>query len=196
YIQYVRENGRQPNSVFKLAQQIGIDEKAFYREYTSFGQIEQEVWAGYFEKTLSQLESEDVYAEYSVREKMLAFFYTLVEHLKADRSFLVGSTPKGNISSKTLETFKMKYREYSRDLIDEGIMREEIEPRAFFSERYPDLLWVEASYVIKFWLKDKTADFESTDAAIEKAVNFSMDLLGRNIADSTIDFVKFFFQNR
>ncbi|MGF1533030.1 MAG: TetR/AcrR family transcriptional regulator [Bernardetiaceae bacterium] len=195
YIQYVREHGEAPASVFKLTQQMGKDEKTFYAEYTSFLQIEQEIWGDYFEQTLQQIEAEDVYAEYTVREKLLSFFYTLVERLKENRSFLVGSTAHG-LPKGTLDTFKDKFREYARDLIDEGIVRDEIEPRAFFSERYPDLLWTEAHYLIKFWVKDQSPNFENTDAAIEKAVNFAMDLLGRNVADSTIDFVKFFFQNR
>lgn len=195
YIQFVRENGQPPASVFKLVQNMQIDEKTFYGEYTSFLQIEQEIWGDYFEQTLSQIEGEEVYAEYTVREKLLAFFYTLVERLKENRSFLVGSTSKG-LKGNVLTEFKKKFREYARDLIDEGIMRDEIEPRAFFSERYPDLLWKEAQYIINFWIKDKSPNFENTDAAIEKAVNFAMDLLGRNIADSTVDFVKFLFQNR
>lgn len=195
YIQFVRENGQPPASVFKLAQNMQIDEKSFYAEYTSFLQIEQEIWGDYFEQTLSQIEGEEVYAEYTVREKLLAFFYTLVECLKENRSFLVGSTA-GGLKGDTLTVFKHKFREYARDLIDEGIMRDEIETRAFFSERYPGLLWKEAQYIINFWIRDKSPNFESTDAAIEKAVNFAMDLLGRNIADSTVDFVKFLFQNR
>lgn len=195
YIQYVREHGQPPASVFKLTQHMGIDEKDFYAQYTSFSQIEQEIWCDYFEQTLGQIEGEDVYAEYSVREKLLAFFYTLVERLKENRSFLVGSTANG-LSQKSLEKFKIKFREYARDLIDEGMMRDEIEARAFFSERYPGLLWKEANYILNFWIRDKSPNFESTDAAIEKAVNFAMDLLGRNVADSTVDFVKFLFQNR
>jgi hypothetical protein len=48
-------------------------------------------------------------------------------------------------------------------------------------------------FVIGFWIKDNSQGFEKTDAAIEKAVNLSFDLLGKNIADSAFDFAKFVF---
>ena len=42
-----------------------------------------------------------------------------------------------------------------------------------------------------FFAKDDTVNFERTDAAVEKAVTLSFDLVGRNTLDSAFDFVRF-----
>jgi hypothetical protein len=53
---------------------------------------------------------------------------------------------------------------------------------------------------VLFWwfyvLKDDSKDFEKTDAAIEKSVQLSFELIGKGVLDVAIDFGKFLFQNR
>ncbi|MBC8081800.1 MAG: TetR/AcrR family transcriptional regulator, partial [Hymenobacter sp.] len=39
-------------------------------------------------------------------------------------------------------------------------------------------------------------NFERTDAAVEKAVTLSFDLVGRNTLDSATDFVRFLLRRR
>jgi hypothetical protein len=39
------------------------------------------------------------------------------------------------------------------------------------------------------------ANFEKTDAAIEKSVNLAFDLIGKGILDNALDFGKFLYQN-
>jgi hypothetical protein len=41
------------------------------------------------------------------------------------------------------------------------------------------------------WLNDDSDEFSNTDAAIEKSVNLSIDMLEKNTLDSLIDFGKF-----
>jgi hypothetical protein len=56
-------------------------------------------------------------------------------------------------------------------------------------------MWWQMQFLLRFWAKDTSNEFERTDAAIEKAVNLSFDVLGKNLVDSTFDFVKFTFSN-
>jgi len=51
-------------------------------------------------------------------------------------------------------------------------------------------------FVIGFWIKDDSIAFEKTDAAIEKAVNLSFDLMGKGPLDAMLDFGKFLYQNK
>jgi hypothetical protein len=138
------------------------------------------------------VKAEPVYEEYGTREKFLSFYYTLVEVMKEERSFLlVAGLRKNNI-----ELFKAEFLNYAKFLINEATSNNEIENRIFFSSKYADLIWYQTEYLINFWLKDESADFEKTDAAVEKAVNFIFDLFSKNVADSAFDFIKFAFQNR
>ena len=59
---------------------------------------------------------------------------------------------------------------------------------------YPAFFWQQVLFVLGFFAKDDTPNFERTDAAVEKGVTLSFDLVGRNTLDSALDFVRFLVQ--
>ncbi len=86
--------------------------------------------------------------------------------------------------------------EYVQTLISAGIESGEIEQRPVISDRYKDGLWFQFIFIIAFWLRDDSSGFAKTDAAIEKSVNLSYELMGSGPLDRIIDFTKFIWQNR
>ena len=56
--------------------------------------------------------------------------------------------------------------------------------------------WVQALFVLGYWINDSSDRFEMTDAAIEKAVQLSFQLIGSNTVDSLLDFGKFMFTGK
>ena len=58
-------------------------------------------------------------------------------------------------------------------------------------EGYPRFFWQQVLFVLGYFAKDDSINFERTDAAVEKAVTLSFDLVGRNTLDSAVDFVRF-----
>ena len=85
--------------------------------------------------------------------------------------------------SKTLDPFKDAFLDYARDLLAEGRESKEVEPRPFVTDRYPNALWAQTLFVLDFWVRDISKNFEKTDTAIEKAVNTAFDLIGRSPLD-------------
>jgi hypothetical protein len=55
---------------------------------------------------------------------------------------------------------------------------------------------MQALFVLRYWTKDDSNQFEMTDAAIEKAVNLSFQLISTNTIDSLLDFGKFMFTKK
>jgi len=200
YVEYVLEKGQQPASVFAFAKQLGLREEEFYEAYNSFEAIEKAIWKGYFDQATARLETDEVYAQYSVREKLLSFYFTWIEILKSNRSFVVYShTRHPHRLSGTpshLVTFKQAFLTYVRELLAEGRESREVVARPLISDRYADGLWMQLLFVLNFWIHDDSKGFEKTDAAIEKAVNTSFELMGRLPIDSVVDFAKFLYQNR
>ncbi len=143
YISYVLDKGEKPASVYGFAKKLKMTEGEFYDHYNSFEQLENEIWTEFFKETKQKIESEAIFEQYTVREKVLAFYFTWFEVLKANRSFV----------SKTL-------------------------------------------WLLDFWVKDTSKGFESTDTAIEKAVNTAFELIGTTVVDSVVDLAKFIYQNR
>lgn len=200
YVEYVLENGQRPATVFLFTKKNKMREEEFYELYNSFDALEKEIWKGYFDSAIAKIETEEVYAQYSVREKLLAFYYTWIEELKANRSFVTytqtRTTHRMAGTPAHLVAFKKAFLAYVNDLLAEGRESKEVVSRFLISDRYADALWVQLTFVLNFWLQDDSKGFEKTDAAIEKAVNTSFDLMGRLPIDSVVDFAKFIYQSR
>lgn len=131
----------------------------------------------------------------------MAFYYTWIEVLKANRSFVSYSyqkLPQPVAAKKTqvLRSFKEHFLTFARDLLYEGRESREIVQRPYLSSRYPEAFWLNTLYLLDFWIKDKSKNFELTDTAIEKTVNTAFDLMGKSIVDSMFDLAKFVYQNK
>jgi len=219
YTEYVLENGKQPTSVFQFAKKLKLAEAEFYDYYASFDAIEADVWHTFFLDAKRAVEADTTYQTYSVREKVLAFYYTWIEMLKAQRSFAVYSYGRlrgtaddmamsssigkagmmarsKNKNSQVLMPFKEAFYDFARDLLAEGRESREVEPRPFLTDRYPNALWTQTLFILDFWVRDVSKSFEKTDTAIEKSVNTAFDLIGRSPLDTLFDFAKFAYQNR
>jgi len=198
FIEHVLLHGKLPQSVFQFMKTLNRREAEFYEFYNSFQSLEKDIWTGIFEETLTKLRSEDVYASYSSREKLLAFYYTWIEVLKNYRSYVVHSyksklRPEEWMNSP-MRAFREQFLEFAKNLIQEGIASKEIVERKYVSDNYDKLIWMQLQFVLKLWMDDESRAFERTDAGIEKAVNLTFDLMGNSVLDSVLDFGKFLFQ--
>jgi Tetracyclin repressor-like, C-terminal domain len=203
YSEFLLENGKKPESVYAFCKKFKIKEDAFYEEYSSFPQIESEIWKALFIEARASAESEEVYENYSVREKMLAFLYTWIEILKKNRSYILMSyegfeKPIYMKSNSQLADFKNSFYDFMNELLMEARETREVEQRPIpqLMQRYPDLFWAKTLFILDFWINDTSKSFEKTDTMIEKTVNTAFDLLGRSPLDSLFDLGKFIFQNR
>ncbi|MBJ6118625.1 TetR/AcrR family transcriptional regulator [Pontibacter sp. BT310] len=200
FVQHVLETGREPVSVYKFAQSIGIREEEFYTYYTSFLGVKGGVWEQIFERTIAHMEAQPVHASYSAREKLLAFYFTWIEEMKKYRSYLLALylQPEGlrKAMPAELRGFKIKFQAFANEIIQQGIATDQIVERKYISDKYADALWAETLFILQFWLKDTSTSFEKTDAAIEKSVNLAFDLVGRTAVDSLVDFAKFLYQSK
>jgi len=198
YIDFVLTNGEQPKSVYVFAKKNKMAEEEFYRYFGSFDAIEQFIWADMAKRTLTEIKSQEVWAQYSSREKALSFFYAFFELLKGNRSFAVYSLkkqPKGLTVPAIFTELKKVFEGFAEDILKEGIESGELSDRKFFSKKYKDALWVQFGFVLHFWINDNSAGFEKTDEAIEKGVNVTFDLFQRSPIDNLFEYGKFLAQN-
>lgn len=199
YKRHVLTEGDDPHSVFLFAEKLDMTEAQFYQYFTSFESLKSHIWLEFFEDTLSVLLKDAAYSNYSSREKLLAFYYTLLEHLKRDRSFVkycFESKSKKEIVPDFLKVFKPHFEKYVNELISEGVETKEIQKRPVIGDKYHEALWLQLLFVVNFWLKDNSQQFQNTDAAVEKAVTLSFDLMGPGPLDTMLDFAKFLYHNR
>jgi hypothetical protein len=198
YIDFVLTEGEQPKSVYIFAKKNKMPEEEFYRFFGSFEAIEQNLWTAFALKTITEIKTQEVWGQYTAREKALSFFYSFFELLKSSRSFVVYCIKKQPKTFSTPQIFvgiKDVFENFCNDLIVEGIESNELSDRKFFTNRYKDALWVQLVFVLNFWINDNSTGFEKTDEAIEKGINVTFDLFQRSPIDNLFEYGKFLAKN-
>ena len=198
YIDYVLIKGTKPASVYVFAKENNLTEEEFYNFYGSFDGIEESIWTDLCQKALSGVENQEVWEQYSSREKTLAFFYALIELLKSRRSFVLYSLKQSGQTIGTpsvLKGVKNLFESFASGLVDQGVESGELANRRFLTSKYKDALWIQFGVILNFWVKDNSAGFEKTDEAIEKGINVTFDLFGKSPLDSLFDYGKFMMNN-
>jgi hypothetical protein len=199
YIESVLTHGARPVSVYKFCVDLGIKEEEFYNLFGSFDGLENHIWKGFIDKTISRLKADKAYQTFITREKVLAFYFTLLEELKSNRSFVLfqlENSRKFELVPEYIKGFKAQFESFFESVLTVAKGKGEVATRPVIDKRYPQLFWLHLGFILLFWKQDSSAGFENTDAAIEKSVNLAFDLIGKGAVDSAIDFAKFLYQNK
>jgi AcrR family transcriptional regulator len=197
YADYIKTQEESPASIAHFCRYLGVPEGEFYAHFASFEALERAIWLSLFTETIGNIVSDEVYNEYSVREKLLSFYYTWIEVLKEYRyyvRFTLRQTFCLDTNPAYLRDFEGAFRQYADALLVEARETEEFPSRMGIEQIYAPILWLQAKSVLKFWADDESPDFEKTDAYIDKNVNFTCDSFSRSFLDSAFDYFKFLFQ--
>src|SRR6186713_2504380 len=92
YMEYLLTHGVRPVSVYKFCLDAGFTEQEFYDQFGSFESLERSIWKGFIDKTTGRLQADEAFSGFTAREKILAFYFTLLEELRAHRSFILLET--------------------------------------------------------------------------------------------------------
>ncbi len=188
---------KDPVSVYKFCVDNQWSEADFYEHFSSIETIASSIWEDWISTTITQLKSDEQFSSFTVREKLLTFYFALGEKLKQNRSYAL-MTIKQNMgtpsSASTLNKTKKVFTNWLTEILADGIVRDEIAKRPLLDKRYPDLFWAHFLFFLQFWKKDDSKNFERTDVFTEKSVNLAFDLISKGAVDSAFDFAKFIFQ--
>jgi len=197
YMEHVLLHGHVPKSVFAFAKQLKIQEAEFYQHYNSFNSLEGDIWKSWFAATVDVLYKDEAYNDYSIREKLLSFYYTWFEIIKGNRSYAMlrfGHVNRKDPSPQFLKSLKRAFLDFMENLMIEGKDTGEVADRPW-SQQYARGFWMQFVLMTKYWTDDDSEGFEQTDALVEKASNFSMDMISKGAIDSFLDLAKFLFQH-
>lgn len=198
YIDYVLTHNEEPKSVYDFSKKLGITEDVFYQYFSSFAAVEKVIWSNLTTETVLGVTSQEIWDQYTSREKVLSFFFAFVELLKTKRSFAVYSFRKDRKKLSTpsaLHDARIVFDTFAESIINEGVESKELADRKYLTKRYKDGLWVQFLFILNFWISDDSAGFEKTDEAIEKGVNVTFDLFERSPLDNILEYGKFLYRN-
>ncbi|HSI69893.1 MAG TPA: TetR family transcriptional regulator C-terminal domain-containing protein [Gillisia sp.] len=199
YMDYVLENDREPKSIYKFSKDIGITEDEFYQHFGSFEGLKKDVWKRFFSNSMDLIKRSPEFESFTNREKLLTFFYTFFENLTANRSyvlFILSREPQVNKNLDQLKGLRRQVIGFAKELIREN---NEEKAAKFLKQSetvFSEATWIQFLFLLKFWMDDNSARFESTDVAIEKSVNTVFDLFDNTPLERVVDFGKFLWKEK
>ena len=199
YMDYVLENEQTPKSVYKFSKDNEITEQDFYQYFGSFEGLRKEIWVRFFQNTKTVITQSKEYNAFDNREKLLTFFYTLFEVFTANRSYILYALNDHNAPLKNLaelKNFRKHLKLYAKDLKEDGNDSKSVKFLKQSETIFSEGVWIQFLFLLKFWMDDNSAAFESTDIAIEKSVNTVFDVFDNTPLERVVDLGKFLWKER
>lgn len=199
YMKYILEHGKRPNSVYNFTSELNLDESNFYEHFSSFDSLEKEIFALFSKHTINTLSKSKEYETFDTRNKLLSYYYTFFENLKANRSFVTYFLKdcKSQLKNlKTLSKLRTSFIEYVETLDIQSFDFKEAKIEKVQKKIIGESAWIQLILTIKFWLDDESHGFEKTDIFIEKMLNTSFDIADNSSLKSVVDFGKFLYKEK
>ena len=199
YLDFLLTEGHEPASVYAFCKKLKTEEQAFYKHFASFAALEEAMLTDAWKEVAEKLGSDETYANYIAREKMLALFYAWFEKARSLRSYMLlknKQSPLNRPEGGFIKGLRERFETFAKGIISEGTDNKEVIKRPVIGEQYQKALWIQFLFLNNFWLNDQSVNFSKTDAAVEKSVDLAFSLMGQTTFDSLMDFGKFMFENR
>ncbi|WP_121345909.1 TetR family transcriptional regulator C-terminal domain-containing protein [Gillisia mitskevichiae] len=199
YMDYVLEHEQMPKSVYKFTKEHKITEDQFYEYFGSFEGLRKGIWSQFYMNTMEVMHQSIEFETFTPREKLLTFYYTFFELLTANRSYVLLTLNENPNKLKNLEQLKELRKDikvFAKELISEGNENKNNQILKQSEVVFSEASWIQFLFILKFWLDDNSAKFESTDIVIEKSVNTVFDLFDNTPLERVIDLGKFLWKEK
>ena len=199
YMDYVLEHESVPRSIYKFCKSNNIEESTFYEHFGSVNGIQKSIWNKFFINTISLIQKNTEFEQFSNKDKMLTFFYSIFELLTLNRSYVLFALQNDKSVMKNMEQLKglrQHIKNFATELIIDGNADKTLKITQHNPKLFSEGAWLQFLFILKFWVDDDSAGFEKTDIAIEKSINTVFDLFDNTPLDNIIDFGKFLFKEK
>lgn len=199
YMQHVLEHSSTPESVYKFGKDNGFNEAEFYNFFGTFESLEKSIFRNFFDNTMILLEKNEEYQNFDAQNKLLSFYFTFFEVLKANRSYVIMTLSTNKASLKTngvLVGLKELFKKFVDGLDIQTLDLKQEKLEEVKQKGLSELSWQQLLFTINFWIEDASASFEKTDIFIEKSVKTSFELMNITPLKSLLDLGKFFVKEK
>jgi len=199
YMHYCLENHKKPESVYLFSKAHGFAEKDFYKFFTSIDSLEKRVFVSFHNLAVNLISQSGEIDGAGFRDKLLAYYFTLVEILTANRSYVVFALKeeKNKLNGiLKLKEFRNSFKEYIHEISDGYLKAKSERIRKAQQDALEEGAWIQLLLTLKFWIDDESVGFEKTDLFIEKSIRATFDLIDTTPLESVIDFGKFLIKEK
>lgn len=195
FMKHVAKKGKVPKSIYSFCSKNDFEEDDFYNHFTSYANLQKEIYLTLFNHTIQTLLKDKEYDKFTAENKLLSFYFTFFENMKANRSYVVIDLKSPQDISK-LELLKEAFDSYIKSLGLKSIDFKSDIIHKLGRNIKGNVMWLQLMLILKFWLKDDSKGFEKTDILIEKAVSTTMQIMDTTPLESIMDLGKFLFKEK
>ncbi len=199
YKRHLLRHAKAPLTVFVFCEDINIREEKFYSYFNSFKSLEKYIWNSFFVEMVSAFSVDEEYSEFTAHEKILSFYYALIEKYKQNRSLLTLRFSELNFTDIRpwfLESFRNSFNIWLSEVLELASDNNEITIKPLLTSAYDEAIWIQFLYITKVFIDDESKEFQISEMAIEKTTALVFELLRQASIDLLIDFIKFAYQNK
>ena len=145
------------------------------------------------------LEKNEEFQNFDAQNKLLSFYFTFFEVLKANRSYVIMTLSSSKANLKThgvLVGLKELFKKFVDGLDIQTLDLKQEKLEEVKQKGLSELSWQQLLFTINFWMEDASASFEKTDIFIEKSVKTSFELMNITPLKSLLDLGKFFVKEK
>ena len=132
----------------------------------------------FFDETIKVLHNNKEFTDFSSKDKLLSFYYTIIENFTANRStvlyLLDNKNPlKGLAKIHSIKSDFIKFID-NLDLEQMDIPLDQL--KELQEKGRGEMIWGQFLTIIKYWIKDDSVAFEKTDVFIKKSTTVGFEL--------------------
>lgn len=197
YMDWVMMHESHPKSVYKFCKEIKVKEQDFYKHFSNLKAVTEHVWVVFLTQTIDLVDAASQDQEFTPREKVLTFYFTLFEILTVNRSYVLFTMNEG-AQLKSLWQLQSMYNHFKSYMkgVNHGSTNGKDTFDQLTSRAFDELQWGQFLIVLKFWMDDRSSGFEKTDVMIEKLINTTFDFTDVAPVKRAVDLAKFFIKER
>lgn len=199
YMNTVLNTGETPKSIYILTKELNITEREFYQYFSSFEALEKEIFVIFFENAMHLLKDNQDFNGYNATNKLLSFYFTFIEILTENRSFVLSRlhAQKNPLAPlKVLDPMKHVFFDFINELDIETLDLKQEQLEKIQNKGKENIFWAQFMMILKFWIEDHSPSFEKTDIFIEKTVHASFDILNIKPVQSFLELGKFLLKEK
>lgn len=196
---YVAKNKAKPETVASFAKAHQLDQSLFYQHFTSFKDLEKDIYNLLFQNSVAILKQSPEYIHFGKKEKLLSLYYTFFENLSLNRLYLEITLKGFENQLKAIPVFSKMKNSFTNFIEELNIETFNLPVNGIENiqkKTIKESAWIQLLLTLKFWLEDTSEAFEKTDIFIEKSLNTSMELLDTKSLHNIIDLAKFLYQEK
>ena len=199
YMKYVLDHSHSPESVYQFVKDQPFTESEFYSVFGTFEALENAIFTLFFENTTDLLKKNKEFNDFDAKSKLLGFYFTFFEILKANRSYVLLALEHTNCEkskNRLLSGLKKHFKSFVDELDINTIDLRQERLENLKQKGISEIAWQQMLLILNFWIKDTSANFEKTDIFIEKSLKASFDLIDSTPLKSIFDLGKFLFKEQ